>query len=166
MTAERLQPTKRWAKGDKLVSSTLNEQVDKVNRLVEVPSCRQIFTKGGGKIRRFEVVSVDDDYIVCIEPGDTSSDPKYYNIAKPYLLQRTPFDGETRDAISYAYTSATERTATDETYEEEDQVIVPNYVAGDIIYAAFAPTGGTGVEDASMWLDLNVDGRAWAKVDE
>lgn len=165
-TGEKLHPTKRWAKGDKLVASLLNEQIDKQNRLVEVPSCQQIFAKGVGKIKRFEVVSVDDDLIVCMEPGDTSSDPKYYNVAKPYMLQRTPFDEKTRDAISYVYTSEVERTATDEDYEEEDQVIVPNYVAGDIIYAAFSPTGGTGVESAPMWMDLNLDARAWAKADE
>lgn len=32
----------------------------------------------------------------------------------------------------------------------------------DEIYAIENPLGGTGVSDAPEWLDLNVDGRAWA----
>lgn len=164
--AERLQPTTRWARGDKLNAPALNEQVDKVNRLVEHPLCKQVFAVGTGRIRRFEVSSETDDYLVCTEAGDTSSAPTYIRVAKPYMLQRTPFDGKTRDGISYVYDSESERTAIDEAYEEEDQVIVPSYVPGDYVLAAFSPSGGTGVADAPMWIDLNVDARAWAKVDE
>lgn len=100
------------------------------------------------------------------------------HVAKPYLFRRTPFHGKTRDGIEYTYTDTTKRIAkktipgNPPTVTEEKQVIIPKYVKGDVIYAigrVFGPkdeyrlssTGADIIE--THWLDLNVDGRYWAK---
>lgn len=122
------------------------------------------------EVRQFKVVSVDGDYLIghrwdgVVESGDN------VQIAKPYLLRRTPFDTLTRDGITYTYDSDTARTATNTAEETESQVIVPKYVVGDIIYATHHIDGGTDAyyteAEASIqltWLEDNRDGRAWAK---
>jgi hypothetical protein len=95
-------------------------------------------------------------------------------VAVPYLLRSTPFDGETRNLITYVYdftADPIERTATNaSTSETEDQVIVPSFQYGDTIYAFGSVDGGTGVladlgdgnlEDVT-YLMLS-DGRAWSQ---
>jgi len=112
------------------------------------------------------IVSVEDDHLVCHSwDGETAGNTDIL-VAKPYLLRRTPFDGGERDGVSYDYTSSIQRTATKDA-TTETQVIVPTYVADDVIYAARFTDGGTDVVDddyqrVSM-IDMNVDGRAWAK---
>jgi hypothetical protein len=58
------------------------------------------------------------------------------------------------------------RTA-DDGATTETQVIVPAYVVDDVIYAMRGIEGGTNVIDdqneSVEWIDLNLDGRAWAK---
>ena len=103
--------------------------------------------------------------------NDVSTEPTVF-IAKPYLLRRTPFDGLTRNDITYAYDSDTQRVATDADDDTETQQVVPSYVAGDVVFAVRDFSGGTGAWTAPtnadpvevVWQDLNVDGRAWAKV--
>jgi len=90
------------------------------------------------------------------------ADSAYFYVAKPYLLRRSLASW---NGITFAYSSNFEREATDGV-DTEDQVIVPAYVPDDILYIV-RPYGGTGTVDdggnAIVWLDLNVDGRAWAK---
>ena len=117
-------------------------------------------------IKMFKVVTVYGDYVSCKTWDGTTLGTTKINIAKPYLLRRTPFHGLSRDGISYNYTSNIARTAT-QGATSESQVIVPSYVANDIIYAAQGVNGGVDVTVSGtklLWLDINVDGRAWAKV--
>lgn len=119
-----------------------------------------------GAILQFRIVTVQDDHLVCNTWDGTAAGSGAVLIAKPYLLRRTPFHGKTRDGITYSYAAAQSRTATLGA-DSENQVVVPNYVAGDVIYAAdVASKGGAGVAvdgRTVRLLDMNVDGRAWAK---
>ena len=116
-----------------------------------------------------QVVSVETDYMICTV---TDTGAQVY-VALPWQLRRTPFDGQTYNGVSYTYTSNTARDASSGS-GSESQVIVPAYVAGDLVYALTGIVGDTSVHETTTqgaslpqpveWLDLNVDGRAWAKV--
>lgn len=120
------------------------------------------------------------------ESGELIGDPIY--VAKPYLLRRQPFDlngpdGEplTRKGVDYFYFSASRRNATGPA-GTISEVITPSYssesgsstTGQDQIVAMFMPNGVPGenngttitypnAQDTIVWLDINVDGRAWAK---
>ena len=128
---------------------------------------------GGGSpegSQRFLIDSDEGDYLVCYPfDGETVGDDPV-NVAKPYLLRKTPFDGNTRNGVSYAYdiSDPAKRVATkvsDSTTQTE--VITPSYqVAEDEVWATKVDTGGTGVVDGDgndvVWLEDD-QGRAWAK---
>jgi len=171
---------RRWKRGDPLTADHLNEASDAVAAIQQqIQAPRVVETSivpEALEVQRFVVVTEYGDYFSARKQGgstssDVSTEPTVF-IAKPYLCRRTPFDGETRNGISYAYSSDTERVATDTDSDTETQQIVPSYVAGDVIFAAQNFKGGTGVWTAPtnsdpvevLWLDLNLDGRAWAKV--
>lgn len=106
-------------------------------------------------------VNVDyGDWLECTryDIGDT------VKVAKPYSLQKTPFDGKTVGGISYVYTNNQCRTAT-EGASSEVQVVTPAYlvksgsVAGDLIYVRWV-SNGTNVVGAE-YVDVNADARTW-----
>lgn len=125
-------------------------------------------------IRRFKLSGVGAD-TVGGKPWDGANlGGAAVEIAKPPLTRVTPYDGKSRWHLDYDYTSNIERVAHDqESDTDETQVIVPRNVmptdggeAGpDIIVAAnlvdgsLADSGG----DAVQWMDINADGRTWAK---
>jgi len=140
-----------------------------------------------------DLASIAADWIVCrslsiAEDGTRTVGTTDVYIAKPFKL-RNQIVTETiaGEQINYEYTTPTERIASLDSDPDttETQVVVPYYLpqvrneaaeilyAGDVIYASQV-AGGTGVwrefeEDPSeqlQWLDLNVDGRAWAKKTE
>lgn len=114
------------------------------------------------ELRQFIFLEMNDDTITVGELDDIAHTVE---IAKPYLLQRTPFDGETRDGVTYTYTDGETRSATDGV-TTEDQVIVPAYVINDIIVAARLTAENLKNQLYAEWLDINADGRAWAAVEE
>jgi hypothetical protein len=125
---------------------------------------------GGILGAQMKIASVDGDYLVCHSWDGTSAGTADISVARPYLLRRTPFDGTAgRNSITYAYTDDQTRTATKSGEADITEVVTPSYVAGDIIYAAAGIRGGTDAEDddaaALVWLDLNVDQRAWCESD-
>ena len=100
-----------------------------------------------------ELVSEGDDDLVC-----TNSAAEEVTVAKPWLLQKTPFDGLSRDDITYNYQEISVRRATDDdTSEEEYQKITPSYSVGEKI--ATMAIGG-------VLADINTAGRCWALDDE
>jgi hypothetical protein len=170
MSDQPLQPLRRWSRGDPLKADRLNEMVEAVNHGRQVaPPPKQVIPAPTGRPQQFVITGVDGDYVTAHTLRDGHEGAQTIYIAKPYLLRRTPFDGLSRSGITYTYSSHVTRQA-DDGSSTEDQVVVPGYVAGDVIYAV-RPIGGTGVTrpDGSggtydvTWLDLNCDGRAWAK---
>lgn len=109
----------------------------------------------GARVRRFRIVNANDfpDHVVCVTWDGTTEGTREYDVLKPWSLRRTPFDGQSRAGIGYTHTSNVRRTASDGS-QSETQVIVPNYFATDELYAVKTDEG---------WVDINVDGRAWAK---
>ncbi|MDL5054141.1 hypothetical protein QQ056_11370 [Oscillatoria laete-virens NRMC-F 0139] len=114
-------------------------------------------------IIRMRVVSVHNNHLLCtrwIGVGWSSIQEK---VAKPFLLRASI---TTRNGINYTFTDPFTRNAT-QASNTETQVIVPSYVANhDEIFAV--SISHTGVIDSGRELtlmDLNIDGRAWAKKD-
>ncbi len=120
-------------------------------------------------IRRLIVTDIQDDYLTCRTwDGVTKGDTDVY-VAKPYFLQKTPHDGETRRGItasSYSAASATRIMTRDADAETENQIVIPSYAANDEIFAMSAATGvTTTTEDDELdvvLIDLNNDARTWA----
>ena len=124
-------------------------------------------------------VSSFGDYMLCRTWDGTTEGATMIAVARPFLLRKSVFDGFLIDGYSYTYASVSQRVKTrDSDDKAETQVIVPAYVNSDtsdirhIIYAATGISGGTKVLETGneldptkpvTWLDLNVDGRAWAK---
>ena len=125
-------------------------------------------------ILQFKIISIAGNHLVCQAWDGTNLGITVINVARPPKLRRSVtselLDGR---AIVYDYTSDVTRVASwvgpPATFS--NQVIVPRYLAGDIIYAV-KPDGGTGAQTfgnnpnppvALEYVDLNVDGRAWAK---
>lgn len=117
-----------------------------------------------------QITLLSTDSVVCRTYAFIQQDPLVeligtveFEVALPWLLRRTPFDGVIYNGVSYTY-SLTEpytRTATAGP-DSETQRITPPYVVGDVLYVLRNVTGGTGVTQQLQALDLNVDGRCWA----
>lgn len=171
----------RWKRGDVLTARRLNETVDTVNRILPgVRPPRQTFStpllspsgtaSGGVIVQQMKIVAVGNNFLECNPYDGLSVDTETsILVAKPYLLRRAPFEDNGRDDLTFTYTDGSTRTASNGS-DTEDQVITPSYVAGDVIYAVRGVVGGTDVENTSAtddppveWLDMNVDGRSWAK---
>lgn len=137
-------------------------------------SARRWSGPGGGgtsETAQYKVKERGNDYVMCHTwDGETEGADDIY-VAKPYLLRKTPLDGKTRNGITYDYSATIDRRTATKGVEpneiEETQIVVPSYLAGDIITAIRGITGGTEVfdptEEEVEWLDLNADGRAWMK---
>jgi hypothetical protein len=150
------------AGGMTLRASHLNKLVDGVNKLRAINAPVQPKPRGksgGAPVLILTLVSHHNDYLLCVD-----ADANEYAVAKPYELQRTPFDTLTIDGVEYTYTSASEREA-DDGVTTETQFITPNYRVGGQIYAVAirTDTGAVGPDDPDPLTYLEVNqGRAWA----
>ena len=99
-----------------------------------------------------------DDCLVCEDKYG-----KTLYVAKPFMLQRTPFDGLLIDNITYEYTTPHARIADDLT-TAESQEITPAYIfdGSEKIMAArvYQHTMRVGPRRV-RWIDLNTAGRQW-----
>lgn len=155
----------RFKKGQRtLPERQMNAIVDGVNRLlVGVNAPRQprpTGKSGGSPVIVLELVTHNDDYLVCQD-----ADLNTYNVAKPFELRRSSFDTLTVEGVTYTYTSASEREATDGV-DTETQFITPAYRVGAEIYALkVRPNTGVQTTDSPpediLYLEMN-QGRAWA----
>lgn len=164
-----IQKQGRVKPGDRTIPARLingiGDAVNKITNTINAPSQKRTSPKTQPFVR-FEVVSHDGDFILAKKFNpDGTKEATDTTIAKPQLLQRTPFDGVTWSGITYTYSSDTEREA-DNTSDTEDQVISPAYLAGHEIFA-FKPANGTGVlddlGDPVIWQEQE-SARAWSKV--
>lgn len=108
-------------------------------------------------IEVFTVVEEYNDYLSCTNVGGG-----VVNVAKPYMLRRSSFDGKTVDGVSYSYTAANARTASADGEDDESQVITPDYFEDEKIIAVRHSTGVYGANSEIKWEDLNTAGRCWA----
>lgn len=119
------------------------------------------FVSGG--VSQYRVKSVQGDYCTCRTWDGTTEGSDVY-VAKPYKL-RNP-GSEIIDGVTVNYTSyptSVSRVA-DISGTTENQVIVPRYLSNDLIYVATSNYTGVSVSGTPLTLiDVNCDGRAWAK---
>lgn len=121
-----------------------------------------------GRARLFRLKSVQPDYLICRTwDGDEEGTEDIF-VAKNYKL-RNSIEEETIDSVTYnyTYTSVVHRVSTPEGGgASEQQYVVPRWLVNDLIWAIPAHTlveaGAEGQEQPVVWLDLNLDGRAWA----
>ena len=118
---------RRWKPGDKLTAKHLDEAPRAIRDLLRSPYAKSL--QGGRanpnvQLAQMKIVAIADDYLICYRWDGTEEDDTEIEVAKPFLLRRTPFDGASRDGISYTYTATDARTATNGS-DTEDQVIVP-----------------------------------------
>jgi hypothetical protein len=124
----------------------------------------------------FRVFEIEKDYISCYVADSNGTSESIVHVAMPYILQQTHYEDRTTDRrdISYEYITAladdpnaVRRTATNADDDEEAQIIVPAYEVDDIIIGFTGIRGGTNISDDNddpvIWMDLNIDGRMWAK---
>lgn len=141
-------------------------------------------TKGtDGEVRQYLLKSIENDFYTCRSWNGTTEGESDIFIARPFGHRYSNFHGRTiaynsdGDSFSatYDYTSATKRTKT-VAGVAETQVLVPYFKNDfDLIYAvrvkepitvgaAYTPL--TDPNDVPIrLLDLNVEGRAWAKLE-
>lgn len=154
-------------------------------------------------IRSFAVIQEFDDYLLCapLNTGSYSNDPKanvpfppVYNpdlgsnvpaeqlvyVAKPYILQRTPWEGTfvyPGTNSSSVWPPALDHVPGVRAYYTNPDIqapISPAYQTGEIILAALAVTGyinpatvtstaelSDHTNSAIVWEDLNAAGRVW-----
>lgn len=137
----------------------------------------------GFALGHYRVVEEHDDYVVCNGYDPNAKDPfaeitpdafRTIKVAKPPILQRSRWDGQTVtiDGVDYTYTySDTEfgvRTASSTDGDVEERIYFP-YEVGDLLVAVEikknAAVRGMEVTDEDgvrlRWIDLNVSGRQW-----
>lgn len=123
----------------------------------------------------FILTGMNKDFVLA-EPVGGGDEVK---IAKPYKLRMNPFHNQTVDGISYDYDHPTLRSATfGELPGGETQLVIPRYRIppgddrADLIWAVKVKTvmdygldslDPPLVPEELEWLDVNVDGRAWAQ---
>ncbi|HOJ76396.1 MAG TPA: hypothetical protein PLL65_20955 [Phycisphaerae bacterium] len=113
-----------------------------------------------GGAARLRYKSMGDNHLVCRTWNGTTEGTTDITVAKPYLLR----ESTTRTGYTYNYTGDQARTSTKTSDSStEDQVIVPEFVLNDQIWAISTDTGVTVGTTPVKYLDLNVDARAWAK---
>lgn len=136
-----------------------------------------------GSVKQFKIYLVQDDYYVCREFDGVSDGTEDIKVARPHTHRKTGWHGLTtiysfasfpgspgQLPVTFNYLGPTYRTAsatisTGPTVDHE--IILPplgeGSIYGSVIFAC-KPQNGTGVSEADEWLDMNTDGRAWARV--
>lgn len=130
----------------------------------------------GVQVARFKIkhFGVAADHLNCVTWDGTTAGVATVLIAKSWRLRKSPFDGQQIGAFVYVYLSDTRRLVTHAPSGVfEYQLVIPRYAEffsaiedRDEIYATKGPLRGSGVMyegEELPWLDLNLDGRAWAR---
>jgi hypothetical protein len=125
----------------------------------------------GGGAAQFKIVSDGGDYWNCRTWDGTTTGADIVKVAKPFKL-RCATGAVTTENIrgtvqTYAYSNALGyyvRSVSVGAVLMERNVILPDPVANDLIYAVgFSTTAPATLVDV-VWLDLNLDGREWAEI--
>ncbi len=125
----------------------------------------------GAPPAQMRVVSESDDFISCNLFDGTNPGVDLIKVAKPPLMRVGKLNGTSRTILvngvstSVLMTKLTANSMTAKNQSDnttETWVITMAYNANDVIYAAGNVSGGVGVTDCDF-IDLNADGRGWAK---
>ena len=96
-----------------------------------------------------EIRTLNAANLVCNLPGQSlNGSAELYTVELPQTLNES-----TRGGVVYAYTDINNRTADG----SEIQQLTPVYLLADLIVATL-------VQEGNFWIDMNIDGRQWAKV--
>lgn len=132
-------------------------------------------TSGGGGgvsgVVRMQIAEIFNDHLRCrmIEgaaPDSPAGDTDYL-VAKPLKLRHQASIYPQLDSLTTI--DAQNVTAAATGYESELWRVNPRYVVGQTLFAEALPVSGTGLEvsgERLVWMDANVDGRAWGVVEE
>lgn len=161
-----------WVKGDKLQAAHWQEIVTLLNRLQGILPGFVFNNPGINPLsaRMFKVVELAEDIIICHTWDGAEEGEDDIAVARPYLLRKTPFDGQSRGDFSFVYEREDKRVSTNLEDETEDQILVDSYDEGEVIFALNGIQGGTDLlddnEEVVQWVDMNFDGRYWAQDDD
>lgn len=147
----------------------LNELVDSANAAQGISAPREsasAFAPTPITIRRTEILEVQIGYLLCKDPdlGQGDDERRTFYASMPSLSRIT-----LHDTVTYVYTDGNTRTASKSGETDETHVLTPRYVVADMIMVASPIQFGSGLMDipttgdAVEWIDLNIDGRQWAK---
>ena len=164
MKAPTQRIVRRWKRNDPITASRSNHVVDVVNdSLRGATGSRQTspFKAARPTHQRFRIKAVGIDVLVCREWDGTTEGTVDVNVALPYILQRTPFDGQVIGGITYTYTNNFTRTATDGS-TVETQKITPDYLINEEIVAVAVATIIGGVNVSNVDWAAPADGHSWA----
>lgn len=116
-------------------------------------------------IQQFVIRDEASDYLICNTWNGRTQGSQDFFVAKPFLLRQSTFDGTDDGTFSYAFTGVDAMTVTKtEDDTTEDWEVTMDYEIGDIIYGLAVIRGGIDIETSVDYIDLNTDGRGWAKV--
>ena len=125
---------------------------------------RYFFYQTPSNLQRMRVKGEENDYLRCKTWDGTTEGTDTIYVAKPYDLQRTPFDGNTVNSKTYTYRSKNRRevNVSSRTYSE---TIREEYYNNAEIYAEYRPKGDTGVTGTPIiyWIDSNQAARRWMR---
>ena len=143
----------------------------------------------------YRIIEEKDDYLICEGYDPRAKNPfaeytpdaiRQLKVAKPPLLLKSPWDGQTVSLIvdgtatpvTFQYTGTGKRTATAGAVEEVQRITMDYFVGDSIVAVQIGKNAwqqGMVVNDVKVqdenganlsWVDLNVSGRCWAKTDE
>lgn len=122
----------------------------------------------GGKVDVIQCIitaNTNGNYIT-VQKWDGSNLGEELLVSKPYLIQQATLDGTTDlNGVSYTFTGIDALTALDMgSLVSEDWIVTLPYVIGSLIYAIGNIVGGIDNAENVDYIDLNIDARAWAKV--
>lgn len=173
--------------GEQLSAKKLNSIINNIPKSIQGAGGLKV-TRSGNKLVYNNTVENTQPYQLIVqqmtmgtEYNDCLACTNYWGqtvyVGKPYMLQATPFHGNTitylyptSQDITYNYTDVCIREA-DDGVDTENQVITPCYYAGELILAGTNIWGiyDTGFVDPTTsnpkpirWFDLNTCGRCWA----
>ena len=160
----------KWRENEPISARKLEELRDGLDRLIEGTEPRQVATElpAAPQVFQGEIIALAADHITVVEyrvylGGGIVRGTTAIEVAKPWLLRRTPFDGGSRDGVSYTYTSDQQRTAISGP-DTRIEHVTPGYLIGDVVYCLRTVLGATGVENAGAMIPaLEIaGGRMWA----
>lgn len=124
-----------------------------------------LFGAGSSNILRCAVTSFSDNQLTVSELADGSNTQvgTPMQVWLPHDLQRQAWDSQTLNGVSYTWSSAQNRVASQSSITEL-QRIIPLYYVGCVVYVGKVKNTAGVSADAAAYMDFNMSGRAWSKV--